>query len=170
MTQGACNWYALHTRSHFEQKVYDGLQGKSVEAFYPRMQVMSRRRDRSMKILVPMLPGYVFVRTDLNPDAYWRIIRTVGVVRMVGFEGRAVAAREEEIGSLMILDCTDRTVQNRAYMRRGDRVIVMEGPLKGLTGFYLKHKADSQRVVVSVELLRRSLAVEIEGWALEKIS
>jgi transcription antitermination factor NusG len=170
MTYDANHWYALHTRSHFEQKVYDGLQGKSIEAFYPRIQVMSRRRDRSKKILIPMLPGYVFVRTDLNPDMYWRIIKTIGVVRMVGFEGRALAAGEEEIGALMILDCTDRTVQNRAYMRRGDRVVVMEGPLKGLTGFYLRHKSDSEKVVVSIELLRRSLAVEIDGWALEKIS
>ena len=162
-------WYALHTRSHFEQKVYDGLMGKSIEAFFPRVQVMSRRKDRRKKILVPMIPGYVFVNTDLEPEEYHRLIRTVGVVRIVGFKGRPVPAREEEISSLMILDGTDRTVQNRSFMKRGDRVRIMEGPLTGLSGFYVSHKGKSDKVVVSVELLRRSLAVEIGDWALEKI-
>lgn len=169
MNKNSHNWYALHTRSHFEKKVYDGLCGKSLEAFYPRVQIMSRRKDRRTKILVPMLPGYVFVHSDLQPHEHLRILKTVGVVRMVGFKGKPVPAHEEEISSLMILDCTDRTVQNRAYMKKGDRVMIMEGALKGLVGFYLRHKGQKDKVVVSIELLHRSLAVEIEDWALEKI-
>ena len=169
MTIDTPKWYALHTRSRFEQKVYDGISGKSLEVFLPRVQVMSRRKDRRKKILVPLLPGYVFVHFDMNPETYWDIVKTTGVVRMIGFEGKPVAAREEEIASLMILDGTDRTVQNRAYMSRGDRVMIMEGPFKGLVGFYLRHKGQSKKVVVSIELLHRSLAVELEDWALEKI-
>ncbi|MBW2017900.1 MAG: UpxY family transcription antiterminator [Deltaproteobacteria bacterium] len=161
-------WFAVHTRSRFEQKVHAALAGKSVEAFLPRIQVMSRRKDRRKKILVPMIPGYVFVRFDLDPEVYWDIIKTTGVVRMIGFEGKPVPVNDEEIASLMILDGTDRTVQNREYMKRGDRVMIMEGPLKGLVGFYLRHKG-KDKVVVSVELLRRSLEVEIEDWALEKV-
>jgi transcription antitermination factor NusG len=164
------NWYALHTRSRFEQKVYDSICGKSIEVFLPKVQVMSRRKDRRKKILVPLIPGYVFVRTDLNVGSYWDIIKTVGVVRMVGFQGKPVAASEEEISSLMILNGTDRTVENRSLMKRGDRVMIMEGPLRGLVGFYLRHKGKSEKVVVSIELLHRSLAVEIEGWALEKVT
>lgn len=170
MSQILTKWYAVHTRSRFEQKVYDGFCGKSIEVFLPKAQVMSRRKDRRKKILIPLLPGYVFVHSDLEPEEYWDIIKTVGVVRMVGFEGKPVPAKEEEISSLMILDGTDRTVQNRTYMKSGDRVMIMEGPLKGLVGFYLRHKGQSDKVVVSVELLHRSLAVEIEDWALEKIS
>jgi transcription antitermination factor NusG len=75
-----------------------------------------------------------------------------------------------EIQSLMILNGTDRTVQNRDYMQYGDMVMVMEGPLKGLIGFYLRHKDQGDRVVVSIELLHRSLEVDIENWALEKVS
>ena len=169
MNQNSFKWYALHTRSHFEQKVYDGLYGKSIEAFLPRIQVMSRRKDRRKKILVPMLPGYVFARSRLDPEEHLNILKTAGVVRMVGFKGTPVPANEEEIASLMILDGTDRTVQNRTYMKKGDLIMIMEGPLKGLVGFYLHHKEKTDKVVVSVELLRRSLEVEIEGWALEKI-
>lgn len=170
MIHASPQWYAIHTRSHFEQTVYEGFCGKSIEAFLPRCQVMSRRKDRRKKIFVPMLPGYVFVHTDLHPEEYVNILKTVGVVRMVGFEGKPVPANEGEIASLKILDGTDRTVQNRAYMKSGDRIMIMDGPLKGLIGFYLRHKGKSDRVVVSIELLRRSLAVEIEDWALEKIS
>ena len=130
---------------------------------------MSRRKDRRKKILVPLIPGYVFVQYNLDPEIYWDIIKTVGVVRMVGFEGKPVPASDDEIQSLMILDGTDRTVHNQAYMKRGDKVMIMDGPLKGLVGLYVRHKGRTDKVVVNVELLNRSLAVEIEDWALEKI-
>ena len=169
LDQQSLKWYALHTRSRFEQKVYDGLCGKSLEAFMPRIQVMSRRKDRRKKIFVPLIPGYVFVRSLLEAEEYHRIIKTIGVVRIISFKGQPVPADDQEISSLMILDGTDRTVQNRAYMRKGERVMIMEGPLKGLTGFYLRPKGKTDRVVVSVDLLQRSLEVEIENWALEKV-
>ncbi len=162
-------WYALHTRSRFEQKVYDGLSGKSVEAFLPRIEVMSRRKDRRKKILVPMIPGYVFVRSVLKPEEYHQIIKTVGAVRLIAFKGAPVPADEREIASLMVLDGTDRTVQNRSYMNKGDLVKIMEGPFKGLVGFYRRHTGRRNKVVVSIELLHRSLAVEIDDWALEKV-
>jgi len=60
-------------------------------------------------------------------------------------------------------------VHNQALMKRGDTVMIMEGPLKGLVGFYVRHKGRSEKVVVNVKLLHRSLAVEIEDWALEKV-
>jgi transcription termination/antitermination protein NusG len=170
MNEDHAKWYAIHTRSRFEQKVFDGLRGKDMEAFLPRVEVMSRRKDRRQKILVPMIPGYIFVRSILTPDDYYPIIKTVGVVRMIGVQGKPVPATNEEIDALMILDGTDRTVQNRSYVRKGDRVMIMEGPFTGLVGFYLYHKGKGRRVVISLELLHRSLEVEIEDWALEKVS
>ena len=162
-------WYAVHTRSRFENVVSEGLNGKAFEAFYPRMQVMSRRKDRRLKILVPILRGYVFVRSRLTAEEHLDILKTVGVVRVVGFQGHPVPADDGEILSLKILDGTDRTVQNRAYMNRGDLVMIMEGPLKGLVGFYVRHKGKTGRVAVSVELLNRTVAVELDDWALERV-
>ena len=162
-------WYAIHTRSHFEQKVFDGLSGKSIEAFLPKIQVMSRRKDRRKKILVPLLPGYVFVKTDLQATEHLQILKTPGIVRLIGFKGKPVPANEAEISSLMVLDGTDKTVQNREYIRKGDRVMIMDGPLKGLVGFFVHHTGKKNKVVVSVDLLQRSLEVEIEDWALEKL-
>ncbi len=115
-----------------------------------------------------MIPGYVFVRSQLEAEEYYHIIQTIGVVRMVALKGKPIPANDEEISSLMILHGTDRTVQNRSYMAKGNQVMIMEGPLKGLIGIYLRHKA-KDKVVVSLELLHRSLEVEIEDWALEKV-
>jgi transcription termination/antitermination protein NusG len=168
MDEKSGKWYAVHTKSRFEQKVFDGIHGKSIEVFLPRIQVISRRKDRHKKIFVPILPGYVFVNSKLEPTEYLKILKTAGVVRLIGFEGRPVPARDEEINSLMILDGTDRTVQNTEYMNQGDRIMIMDGPLKGLVGFYIKSKGQG-KVVVSVDLLNRSLEVDIEDWALEKI-
>jgi transcriptional antiterminator NusG len=161
-------WYALHTRSRFEQKVHDQLCRKSIETFLPRIEVWSRRKDRRKKILVPMLPGYIFVRSQLEVEEYYHIIKTIGVVRMVALKGKPLPANDVEISSLMILDGTNRTVQNRSYMAKGNQVMIMDGPLKGLIGIYLRHKAKN-KVVVSLDLLQRSLEIEIEDWALEKV-
>jgi len=169
MKENLLRWYALHARSRHEDVVFRGLRRKSIEAFLPKIQVMSRRKDRRKRIYVPLLPGYVFVHTDLDPYHYWDIIKTYGVVRMIGVKGKPVPVKEEEMASLQVLDGTDRTVRNQAYMKTGDRIMIMEGPLKGLTGFYLRHKGRSDKVVVSIELLQRSLAVEIENWSVEKI-
>jgi len=169
MGNNTLQWYAIRTRSNFEQKVYDILYNKAIEALLPRVMVMSRRKDRRKRIYVPMISGYLFVHTDLNPREHVRILQTVGVINMVGVKGQPVPANKDEIASLMVLDGTDRTVQNRSFMKTGDRVMVMEGPLKGLSGFYIRHRSKSDRVVVSIELLQRSLEVEIDGYALEKL-
>ena len=147
-----------------------GLRKKMIETFLPKVQVMSRRKDRRKRIMVPLLPGYLFVRTDMNPYHYWDIIKTYGVVRVIGIKGKPVPVKADEIASLRILDGTDRTVSNQAYIKQGDRVMIMEGALKGLTGYYVKHKGKSGKVVVSIELLQRSLAVEIENWGVDKMS
>lgn len=169
MNIGVPRWYAVHTRNRFEHVVRDALTFKHFEAFYPRMLVMSRRKDRRLKINVPILPGYVFVRSSLEPEDYLNILKTPGIVRFVGFDGNPAPADDVEMQSLMILDGTDRTVQNRAYINKGDRVKIMEGPLEGLIGFYSRHKGKTGRVIVSIELLQRSLSVEIDDWLLERI-
>jgi transcriptional antiterminator NusG len=163
-------WYAVHARSRHENVVYEGLKKKVIEVFLPKVQIMSRRKDRRKIIFAPLLPGYVFVHSDLNPYHYWDIIKTYGVVKIVGTKGKPVPIKEEEILSLKTLDGTDRTVRNQAYMKKGNTIMIMEGPLKGLTGFYVRHKGQSDKVVVSIELLQRSLVVEIEDWAIDKIT
>ncbi|MBU2547611.1 MAG: UpxY family transcription antiterminator [Proteobacteria bacterium] len=166
----AGDWYAVHTRSRFENKVYQQLSGKDLEAFLPRMAVMSRRRDRRRIIMAPLFPGYVFVNAVLSPETHLAILRAKGVVKLVGSDGRPVPVKPEEISNLMILDGTDRDVRPQVFLNKGDRVMIVDGPLTGLVGIYRHRKNQAERVVVSVEFLKRSVFVEIEDWALEKLS
>jgi transcriptional antiterminator NusG len=169
LAEDQLRWYAVHARSRHEDVVYNGLRKKLIEVFLPKAQVMSRRKDRRKRIMIPLLPGYLFVHTDMSPYHYWDIIKTYGVVRIISVEGKPVPVKDEEIASLRILHGTDRTVRNQAYMKRGDMIMIMEGALKGLTGYYVKHKGKTDKVIVSIELLKRSLAVEIENWRVEKV-
>lgn len=162
-------WYAIHSRSRHEDVVLKGLEKRLIEAFVPKMQIMSRRKDRRKRILAPILRGYVFVHSDLSPNQYWDILKTYGVVRIIGIQGKPVPVKDDEMLSLKKLHGTDRTVRNQAYIKEGDRIMIMEGPLKGLTGFYLRHKGKTDKVVISIELLQRSLALEVEDLVVEKI-
>ncbi|MCP4692338.1 MAG: transcriptional antiterminator, partial [Desulfobacterales bacterium] len=75
-------WYVLHTKSRFENVVYDGLLKKTLETFLPRIKTRSRRRDRKMMIQTPLFPGYLFVKTDLHPVRHLEILKTAGAVRL----------------------------------------------------------------------------------------
>jgi len=98
-------WYAVHTRSRFEQVLCEALRRKGFEAFYPRMPVISRRKDRRLKIQVPILPGYVFVYSNLDPGERLQILQTKGVARIVTFNGNPVPADDREIQSLNRSSC-----------------------------------------------------------------
>ncbi|MBW2219037.1 MAG: transcriptional antiterminator [Deltaproteobacteria bacterium] len=90
-------WYVLHTKSRFENVVNDGLYKKSFEVFNPKIKVKSKRRDRRVMIKVPLFPGYVFVKTDLNHSEYLEILKTAGVVRFIGNTSGPIPVMDEEI-------------------------------------------------------------------------
>ena len=81
-------WYVVHTKSRFENVLFDGLIKKSLETFLPKVRVRSKRRDRRLMIQVPLFPGYLFVRTDLSPHEHLEIVKTAGAVRLVGKQRR----------------------------------------------------------------------------------
>lgn len=161
-------WYVLHTRSRFEQVVFEGLERKSLEAFLPRMTVMSKRRDRRLKIRVPLFPGYVFVKSALNPHERLEIVKTVGVVRLVGNRDGPVPVEDEAIDSLRIMVTGDNPIATGTRLRRGDRVMVVEGPFVGVIGTFVRYRG-AGRVVVSVEALGQYAAVDVPEEYVERL-
>jgi transcription antitermination factor NusG len=115
-----------------------------------------------------MFPGYLFVQTDLHPESRLELVKTPGLVSLVGINGQPQPLSTEEISNLMILDGTELAVERGPYLNKGDRVVIKEGPLAGLTGIYLFPKKHSARVVVSVDVLKSSLTVELDDWAVER--
>jgi transcription elongation factor/antiterminator RfaH len=161
-------WYVAHTRSRFEQVVFDGLQGKSLEAFLPKITTMSKRRDRRKKIRIPLFPGYVFLKSDLNVDERLEIVKTVGLVRLVGNKDGPVAVPDESIESLRIMVATESPVETGSRFKKGDRVMVVEGPFAGVVGIFVRYRGHG-RIVVEIEALGQYAAVSVTEEQVEKI-
>jgi transcription termination/antitermination protein NusG len=162
-------WYVLHTRSRFENVVHEGLARKQVEAYVPKITVRSKRRDRRQMIQVPLFPGYVFVRSDLNPYHQLEIVRTVGVVRFIANRQGPLPVGDETIASLKIMVDTDRQIITGRRLRCGDRVMVVTGPMTGVVGSFVRYRG-RRRVVVNIEALGQYAAVEIDADAVEPLA
>jgi len=101
---------------------------------------LSKRRDRRLKIRVPLFPGYVFVRSDLNPHERLEIVKTIGVVRLVGNKDGPIPVPDEAINSLRIMVAGDNRVLTGTRMKKGDRVIVVDGPFTGIMGTFVRYR------------------------------
>ncbi len=161
-------WYVLHTRSRFEQVVFDGLEKKSLETFLPKITVMSKRRDRRKKIRVPLFPGYVFIKSDLNAHERLEIVKTIGVVRLIGNKYGPISVPDEAIDSLRIMVFGDNPVETGTRFRKGDRVMVVEGPFAGVVGTFVRYRGFG-RVVVAIEALGQYAAANVPEEHVERL-
>ena len=159
-------WYVLHTKSRFENVVSTGLLKKSLEVFLPKVQVRSKRRDRKLMIRVPLFPGYVFVKTDLNPSEHIEIVKTAGAVRLIGNKDGPIAVPDETVDSLRIMVATDHPVTTGSRFRKGDRVIVVSGPFTGVSGTFVRYRGHG-RVIVNIEALGQYAGVDVSEEDIE---
>lgn len=154
------SWYVLHTKSRFENVVNEGLLKKSIEVFLPKIQVMSKRRDRKAMIRVPLFPGYLFVKSDLNPYKHIEIVKTVGAVRLIGNKDGPIPVPSETIKSLEIMVKGSNEVTTGTRFKKGDRVMVVHGPFAGVTGTFVRYRGKG-RVVVNIEALGQHAGVDV---------
>lgn len=154
------SWYVLHTKSRFENVVNEGLTKKSIEIFLPKVKVRSKRRDRKAMIQVPLFPGYVFVKTDLNPYEHIEIVKTVGAVRIIGNKDGPVAVPRVNIESLKIMVAGNNSVITGTRFKKGDMIMVVDGPFAGVTGTFIRYKG-KEHVVVYIEALGQFASVEV---------
>jgi transcription antitermination factor NusG len=154
------------TQSHFEQSVSQQLSAKGFTAFLPEMSVWSKRGGEQRLIRVPMFPGYLFVRDGMDKRSYIEILKARGVVRILedGWT-RLTPVPDEVIDSLKQVVAAEVPVYAAEHLTQGDRVEVTEGPLMGLEGLFVQDKATKGRLVLNVELLGRSVAVEVDCTA-----
>ena len=159
-------WYVLHTKSRHENVVNDGLARKSVEVYLPRITVPSKRRDRKKTIRVPLFPGYVFVKTDLHPNTHLEIVKVAGAVRFIGNKQGPLPIADETIDSLKIMVESDYAVTTGNTLKKGDKVMVVNGPLEGVIGTFVRYGGKG-RIVVNVEALGQYAGVEVSGEDIE---
>lgn len=157
------SWCALWTHAHCEQLVHDQLQAKQFNVFLPMMTVWSRRRGLRHQIQVPMFPGYLFVRQAIDKASYIEILKTKGLTRMLGERwDRPALVADAEIEAVQRLLETDLPVLPHPFLQEGQRVRIVEGPLADVEGILVEAKPSKGLLVLSVNLLRRSVAVEID--------
>ena len=157
-------WYALRIRSNQEKMVSSILRNKEIEEFLPLYSSIRRWSDRVKKIDLPLFPGYLFCRLNLR-ETYLPVLTTPGVVSIAGAGNQPVPVSDEEIESVRTVIRSGLAAMPWPGLTVGSRVLIEHGPLTGLEGIAINVE-DQCRLVVSVQLLQRSLAVQIErGWA-----
>jgi transcription antitermination factor NusG len=156
-------WYALRTKPRHEKVAALMLQHKGYESFLPLYQSRRRRTDRYIDIELPIFPGYMFCRFD--PTLRLPILTTPGVLHVVGIGRMPVPVADGEIDGIRTMVASSLPLEPWPYPELGQRVYIRGGPLQGLMGILAGVK-NKHRLVLSVTLLRRAVAVEIErGWA-----
>jgi transcription antitermination factor NusG len=160
------HWYAVHTCANHEKRVRQQLDLRAVETYLPVYESVRQWKDRRVRRELPLFPGYLFVRLALSDRL--RVLRTPSVVRIVEFGGQAAALPDQEIETLRRGLTRELGIEPYPYLKVGRRVRVRTGPLQGLEGILVRKKNRS-RFVISVDLIMRSVAVEIDVAELEPI-
>ena len=156
-------WYAAYTTARHEKKVAEHLERKSIECFLPLYEAVHRWKDRKAKVQVPLFPGYVFVRIPLR-ERLW-VLEVLSVVHLVGPAAQPTELPDFEMNSLRS-GLHALRAEPCPYLKVGDRVRVKYGPLAGLEGILLR-KRDRLRLVLSIDIIMRSVAVEIDAADIE---
>lgn len=152
-------WYAAYTSANHEKRVAEQLGVREVEHFLPMYESVRRWKDRRVTLKLPLLPGYVFLRMALRDRL--RVLQVPGVARLVGFGGLPTALPEEQIELLRIGLTSGVLAKPNPFLTVGRKVRVKSGPLAGMTGILMRRK-NGTRLVVSVELIQRSMAIEMD--------
>jgi transcription antitermination factor NusG len=153
-------WFALAVRSRYEFFAAASLARNGYEQFLPTYRCKRRWSDRIKELELPLFPGYVFCKFD--PEERLPILKTPGLICIVGIARRPMPVDESEIGAIRTLVSSGLSRQPWPYLRIGRRVRVCRGALDGLEGILVNFKGHD-RIVLSVNLLQRSVAVEVES-------
>jgi transcription antitermination factor NusG len=159
-------WYAAYTCANHEKRVAEQLSVRSVEHFLPLYESVRRWKDRRVRLQLPLFPGYVFVRLALRDRL--QVLQIPSVARLVGFNGVPTPLPEAEIEALKAgLEGGARAVPH-PYLKVGRRVRINAGPFEGLEGVLIRKK-NELRFVISLDLIQRSILLDIEASSVEPV-
>ncbi|MCU1265440.1 MAG: transcriptional activator RfaH [Acidobacteria bacterium] len=153
-----CSWYAIRTRSNYEKIAARVLEARGFEHYLPLYGVRKRWSDRVVETKIPLFAGYLFCKFDVRRR--WPILSTPGVASIVSYAGKPATISDLEIEAIQTVLSCGRRVEPCPYLVEGQLIQVNRGPLKGLQGILIKKL--NYRIVISIQMLRRSLAVEID--------
>ena len=153
-------WYAGYTAARHEKRVAEHFQQRGVEHFLPLYETIHRWNNGRHRVQLPLFPSYIFVRIALQDKL--RVLEVPGFVRLVGFNSVPCALPEGDIEKMKDAFSRGALAEPYPYLSVGTRVEVRNGPLQGMTGILLRRQ-NKYRVVISVDLIMRSMIVEVEA-------
>lgn len=159
-------WYAAYTSANHEKRVAEQLGVRDVEHFLPTYSSVRRWKDRRVTLQMPLFPGYVFVRLALRNRL--KVLQLPSVARLVGFNGMPAALPQDEIEALRAGLAGVVSAEPYPYLTVGRHVRIIGGPLAGRDGILVRRKG-VLRAVLSLNLIQRSILVDVEADALEPI-
>jgi transcriptional antiterminator NusG len=162
------NWYAVQTRARHEKMVADRLQEQGVTTFLPLVSEVHRWSDRRKTVELPLFSCYVFVRVAPTNEERLRVCRTHGVFQVLSTRGEPVPIPDEQIDAVRTLVGQKIPWSFHPFLKVGQRVRIRGGAMDGVEGVLLARNGD-RTLVVSVDVIQRSLAVRIEGYDLEPL-
>ena len=153
-------WYAGYTAARHEKRVAEHLSQRGVEHFLPLFETIHRWNNGRHRVRLPLFPGYIFVRIALQERL--RVLEVPGFVRLVGFSGLPYPLPETDINRMRDALTAGVLAEPYPYLTIGARVEIRNGPLEGMTGILVRRQ-NRYRVVLSVDLIQRSMAVEVDA-------
>jgi transcription antitermination factor NusG len=159
-------WYAAYTCANHEKRVREQLQQRSIESFLPLYETNRRWKDRTVRLQLPLFPGYTFLRIALRDRL--SVLEIPSVVRLVCFNGRPAALPEEQIEKLKKALAGVVRAGPYPYLAVGRQVRINAGPLEGQEGILLRKKGNF-RVVISIDLIQRSMIVDVDAADIEPV-
>jgi len=159
-------WNAVYTRHQHEKLVAESLAGNGFEVFLPTYNVIRQWTDRKKQLSLPLFPCYVFVRS--NFERRLRVLSTPGVHFLVMFAGRPAPIPDLEMDAIRKAVESKLRVEPHPFLRCGDWVRVTSGPLADVEGILVRKKG-SYRLILSAELLGKSIAVEIDAFSVKPL-
>ena len=164
MAQSQRRWYALHVKSRSEKLVAAITQNKGFEEFLPLCKVRRRWSDRVQTVELPLFPGYLFCR--IGAESRLPILTIPGVLGFAGIGRTPLPIEDREIAAIQTAVASGLVSEPWPFINSGEVVRLEAGPLVGLEGIYLTSRKQ-HRIVVSVALLQRSIAIEIDrDWVM----
>jgi transcription termination/antitermination protein NusG len=156
------SWFALYVQVNHEREVANRLEQKEIGSFLPLMECWSKRKDRRKKVSVPVFPGYVFFRTILDNYTHVHILKTPGALTILGNSEGPVPIPRFQIENLQTVLTSKSPLALNPYLKEGNWVRVVRGPLAGCTGILLRQHPRKGRLVVNVDMICRSVSVELD--------
>ena len=153
-------WYAAYTCSRHEKRVAEQMELRAVEHFLPLYEAVHRWKNGRHRVQLPLFPGYVFFRIALKERL--GVLQIPGLVQIVGFGGVPCSLPEKDILAMRDALIKGMQAEPHPYLPAGTRVKIMRGPLAGLTGVLVRYQTQF-RVVLSVDLIMRSVAVDVQA-------